>query len=418
MRHGTITALQVFAAVLLSIPATSCTTDVPAAASLASSISPASDATGSNGWSVSITPPAADLEVGETMEFAASVTNPSGRLVVKQVEWSSTNDGVASVTPHGLVSALGPGTATISARLDDVTASASVTVIARDFTWDVTITDLVNTGAHGIDGLSSNDVWLGCGDECALHFDGAAWTRLSPDVGANVYGAHVRASGDVYFAGQTGIGSGHVIQWNGAFSAVASGPSEMFGVWADGPGSGFACGDGTFIRFAPGEATTIVNTGLNTGFNSPDRFEQAWGTSATNVYCAGRSGVYRYDGTSFARVVPGNFADVSGTSPANVWAVGFPAAVHRFDGSVWMSVDAGQGTEDVLGVSVPSSTSVVLGTHTRVLVLDRSHWRQQAIPEGYRLVAPGGVYAPDTRTVFIAAHRISDNRIVMIRGVR
>lgn len=78
---------------------------------------------------VSIQPSSATLAVGQTIQMTASAVGTNGAPVAGQVvTWSSANSGVASVSATGLVTAVAPGTTTITGSCGGVTASASVTV--------------------------------------------------------------------------------------------------------------------------------------------------------------------------------------------------------------------------------------------------------------------------------------------------
>jgi uncharacterized protein YjdB len=69
------------------------------------------------------------LTVGETRTVGATPRDAAGNaLADRPVTWSSSNTSVASVSPTGVVSALGPGTARIDVRSEDVTVSVTVTV--------------------------------------------------------------------------------------------------------------------------------------------------------------------------------------------------------------------------------------------------------------------------------------------------
>ena len=82
---------------------------------------------------VSITPETASLtSVGQTVQLTAVVRDSLGRpLPSEPVTWSSGNDGVATVNSQGLVTAVGPGTAEITARSGNVTGTMTVSVMLR-----------------------------------------------------------------------------------------------------------------------------------------------------------------------------------------------------------------------------------------------------------------------------------------------
>lgn len=77
-----------------------------------------------------ISPPSATLEVGDSIQLRAlDVTSPGDSSILgTEVRWHSANTAIASVSERGLVRAVGPGLAGISARTDDQIGSARVIV--------------------------------------------------------------------------------------------------------------------------------------------------------------------------------------------------------------------------------------------------------------------------------------------------
>ncbi len=79
--------------------------------------------------SISLTPPSVSIRAGGSAQLAASVLDPEGRPLTEAVTvWASEDLEVAAVGPSGLVTAAGPGSTRVSARVDDVVAWASVSV--------------------------------------------------------------------------------------------------------------------------------------------------------------------------------------------------------------------------------------------------------------------------------------------------
>ena len=79
--------------------------------------------------SVSIDKTSVSLNVGESVTLAATVKPDNATN--KTVSWSSSNASVASVDASGKVSAVAEGTATITAKAGDKTATCSVTVTKK-----------------------------------------------------------------------------------------------------------------------------------------------------------------------------------------------------------------------------------------------------------------------------------------------
>lgn len=80
--------------------------------------------------SVVITPAAFDVEEGATLQLAAQALDANGNVLVRDITWSSDDESVATVDANGLVQAVVPGTATITATADTVDGTAVATVTA------------------------------------------------------------------------------------------------------------------------------------------------------------------------------------------------------------------------------------------------------------------------------------------------
>ncbi len=65
----------------------------------------------------------AQLSVGETLQLTASVTPADAK-----VTFTTDNAAVATVCEKGIVKAIAPGTATITAKAGDKTATCTITV--------------------------------------------------------------------------------------------------------------------------------------------------------------------------------------------------------------------------------------------------------------------------------------------------
>ncbi|MBI3792337.1 MAG: Ig-like domain-containing protein [Gemmatimonadetes bacterium] len=77
--------------------------------------------------SVSVSPPTATLAVGATQQLTAVTRDANGNVLNgRAVTWSSSATAVATVSASGLVSAIGSGSATITATAEGVPGSATV----------------------------------------------------------------------------------------------------------------------------------------------------------------------------------------------------------------------------------------------------------------------------------------------------
>ncbi|MGD8871175.1 MAG: Ig-like domain-containing protein [Gemmatimonadota bacterium] len=113
--------------------------------------------------SINVSPASAALEVGLTLQFTAEVLDDSGSpLTGRTVTWESSVPGVASIDSDGLATGLTEGTTTITATVDGVNGSRSLTVSAASCS---TVTDVT---------LSPGEFASFPGDECLLLPAGSA----------------------------------------------------------------------------------------------------------------------------------------------------------------------------------------------------------------------------------------------------
>ena len=83
--------------------------------------------------SIDVTPDTATVRAGGSLSMSARVLDSTGATIdVGGVVWSSSNASVASVSSAGVVTALLPGTARIAVSAGGKSATADITVAARD----------------------------------------------------------------------------------------------------------------------------------------------------------------------------------------------------------------------------------------------------------------------------------------------
>ena len=82
--------------------------------------------------SITLTQPAGRLVVGQRRHLAATVKSAAGDTRDDQVAWTSSNPAVARVTAEGLLTAIAPGSATITGRAGRATTTDNVTVVANN----------------------------------------------------------------------------------------------------------------------------------------------------------------------------------------------------------------------------------------------------------------------------------------------
>ncbi len=79
--------------------------------------------------SVDVTPATATVQAGQTVQLSATPKDVNGLpLSGRTVTWASSNTSVATVSNAGLVSAVTPGSATITATSEGTSGTSSVAV--------------------------------------------------------------------------------------------------------------------------------------------------------------------------------------------------------------------------------------------------------------------------------------------------
>ena len=99
----------------------------PTTDSSSSSEEPISSSSTTVTGTITLNAKTAQVDVYDTMQLTATVEGLEG-----DVEWSSSNEAVATVDQKGLVSALSVGKATITAKVGDVEATCEVTTVMSD----------------------------------------------------------------------------------------------------------------------------------------------------------------------------------------------------------------------------------------------------------------------------------------------
>ena len=109
--------------------------------------------------SIVITPEMATLmSIGETVQLVATVLDQNGQPVSGAVvNWSSSDENVAVVDDHGLVSALKNGTVIVTARAGNASANANITVKGPNPDREVLIAFYNTTGGGA---WSNSTKWL------------------------------------------------------------------------------------------------------------------------------------------------------------------------------------------------------------------------------------------------------------------
>ena len=228
---------------------------------------------------VSISQQTADLAVGETLQLTATVSDGS------DVEWSSSDKTVVSVTRDGLIRGAKAGTATITAKAGEATATCEVTVHSVEVT------------------ISQTTATVEIGQTITL-------TAEAGDGGEITWGSSDDSIATVENGVVTGLKEGTVIISARRAQAGAA-TCEVTVVWTDKPE------DYAVIEFGEEVNGAVANPGTYYYWN-----DQNWcGSSVTAIeaYYAGGVATFKYSDAAPAcwfgyQVFYKNAANVAGTA--------------------------------------------------------------------------------------------------------
>ncbi len=79
---------------------------------------------------VTVTPSPGVVSVGQTLPFEARIADRNGNRLSRAPTWASSNTAAATISASGVATGVAQGVTTISARADNATGSAQLTVVA------------------------------------------------------------------------------------------------------------------------------------------------------------------------------------------------------------------------------------------------------------------------------------------------
>jgi Tol biopolymer transport system component len=305
---------------------------------------------GVRGATVSLAPSAPTLTaVGATVSLTPSAKDALSNAVPGTVlyEWSMSDTDVATVDAAGVVTAVGPGTASICAKAIGG-AQGCATITVAQATASVVVSPpggAVNVGAATTFTATAKDA-----NGNAISGATFAWTTLNSSVGTVNSSGQATGVGEgqvvvtATTAGVTGTGLLTVANPTAApvnlwapQSTGASGGSTLFATWASSASNVYVVGENGNVRRFNGTAWSSA------GLTSTEPLRDVWGLSNNLVYALGRDTVFRYDGSSWEPVLSfptfgGEFNTIWGSSDKDIYVASALGVVRRYDGSSWTTV--------------------------------------------------------------------------------
>ena len=361
--------------------------------------------------------------------------------------WAVGQDGIIlhyqdQAGPANLWTRMSSGT-TVSLSDAWGSSSSDVFVVGQEGTilhyngsqWQPMPSGTSNT-LNGVWGASPADVFAVGDGGTILHYDGnttGTWATMASGTSSDIHGVWGSASNDVFavsYAYQGDIISGTTLHYDGsAWGVMPGGPplphGILYGLCGDAGGNVFAVGSGAgemgiVLHYDGTQWTEMKPTALR-GWNSS--LNAVWGSSPTDVFAVGYEATFgnisgwgwgaiiHYDGQKWSLVLSGlpyDLPDVWGSSPTNAFAVGkswvnehYRGTILSYDGLGWSQqiIMEADGLNSVWGTS--SSDVFAVGDNGTIL-----HYFKQPSPT-LTAVSPNQGYQGQTLNVTITGTNLA-----------
>ena len=346
--------------------------------------------------SISVTPAAPNVPVGETAQFAAAGTYTDGstQIITGTVTWASAEPGVATVSTGGLATPVAQGTASITATAGTVSGEASLTVPPPviTVTWTGKASgswqDPANWSGGQVPG-PANDVVIDGPAGIVVTYSGATSSVNSLSCGSDLYleggsltlGASSAIAGALTMDLAAELGCGADVQVSGLFTCAygqLSGPGTV-------TASGGLAISGESLQITGG---TLVNAGAAAWSSGNITLEQ----DAAIVNGPGAvfdvqfdPALMTYQGTEVATFSNnGTFRKSAGTGTASLTSITFNNA-----GSI--ELDSGTLSFEP-NPSLPGSQGIWTGTVTGAEDTTLTFAGPHQLEEGSSLTVPTVVF--------------------------
>jgi uncharacterized protein YjdB len=300
---------------------------------------------------LSVAPTSAQLNIGQTRTFVASLVVDQGASGA--IAWSSSNPAVASVNAQGVATAVGIGTTLIRVRaVADSTREATATLVVEPRPVNLTLgaqsmglvigrSATASATVSADPGVSTAVVWTSRNSAIAsvnaqgvVTATGAGTTRIIAEAAAN---ASARDSFTVTVAPQLATA------WS---TDRLGGPliEDIISLYAASASLAFAVNSLGDVYRWNGEAWTTAARGSQFGTS----FRAVHGVSTTAVTAVGTNGVIvRFDGATWQATPSGTTAELTDVwmhAADTAWASGANGTVLRRAGGAWTDMQSGTNT--------------------------------------------------------------------------
>ncbi|MBA4368023.1 MAG: hypothetical protein C0403_10360 [Desulfobacterium sp.] len=218
----------------------------------------------------------------------------------------------------------------------------------------------------GVWGSSGNDVYAVGANATVLHYDGSVWSKIKIGTTYHLQSVWGSSANDVFIVGNYGFDN-KIYHYNGtAWSMISGGYAGTLGrIWGFSETDVFVVGtSGRIYRY---DGVSWTQMAKKTSYNIAD----IWGSSGNDLYAVGDSStILHYNGINWIvqqTMKPGSLYGIGGSSRSNIFALGSSGQILFNDGSQWTSMPSGT-TSSLQDILVFSSTSAyVVGNSGTIL---------------------------------------------------
>jgi len=284
-----------------------------------------------------------------------------------QGEWRVMTSG----TSKHLRAVWGSGPDDVYTVGDSMTADSTVFHYDGD-SWGA----MHNTSAklNDVGGTGPSDVYTVGDSGAILHYDGNAWGTMASGTAEHLNCVWAAGVNDVFIGGLNGV----MLHYNGAnWSAMDSNTTDLVHkIWGTGP-------DDVFAVCAHGEMLHYDGAAWGVQYAYPDtlvEFPGLWGTSPSNVWVVGYDGTYgdwsaiilHYDGSGWSVMPTASIAahhgltSLWGTSANSIYAAGRLGTIAHYNGSAWSEMST-PTTADFKGIWGSGGTMYAVGMNGTIV---------------------------------------------------
>jgi hypothetical protein len=176
-------------------------------------------------------------------------------------------------------------------------------------------------------------------------------------------------------------------------------------VWGCSPNAVFALGEASLFYYN-GSSWTVLP-------DPPAGGTAIWGTSPENLFVIAGGDIYHYDGHVSNLVVHGptplyRFMDIWGSSDRDIFAVGGGGTILHYDGSVWVPMTSGTGSDLRCLWGISGRDVYAAGAGGTVVHYDGSTWTSLSTPS----LEPSCIWASSSSDIYCVGQDDNGDGIV------